>query len=421
MNIIFTLEELKNTLYRILDSSDFQLTRVNFDQQEDWEINNGALCHKSKGFFCITGLKDADLQKEYLILFQPQSAFTGILITVIDNEIFLLVQARIEPGNTGIIQLGPTVQSTPANFLRLHGGKSTPYLDLLYGINNNVISFNSTNHLDLGKTYYQKTKWLNYALVNDLVETEGSFVWAPLKVLAEAAEEDYLLNTDLRSLLAVYDWDYLINPEINLNYEISNILKHFLLKKDFIKCHNNFVQIDKSNKFRITNHGIFSKEEDALEIGMYKVKTKHREVNHWFQPLWGAKSKGLVLLLCRTDENKLDFEYLLSVKKEIGISGHYSIAPSYLIYPNEHVSSELNQVGQTLYKYTQSDEGGRFINHEYLFRIAEVHKDIPITEHQFWVSSEELKKILSMSNLASIQLRNICSVLIKNLNKKYFI
>jgi len=420
MSVAYTGKEIKQFLVMLLDSANFALNRINFDDQSDWRIVSGRLSHKSKGFFSINGLSASTQQQEVLILFQPQSAVTGILICLIDGEIFILVQARIEPGNTGIIQLGPSVQSTPANFLRLHGGKSTAYLDFLYGANDQVKSFHATNHIDLGKLYYQKTKWLNYALIDEPIKTEPGFIWASLKALIDVANDDYLINTDLRSLLAVFDWDSFTYPHLDPIHCNGDILKYLLNQRDHIQCRYQFVDIDKSDSFHITNQSISARYEAGLDIGMYEVKTKYREVNHWIQPLWGAQTMGLALLLCRDHPSGTGYEYLISIKQEIGISGSLSIGPSYLIYPNEEVDPALKQTGETLYHFKQSDEGGRFIKHEYLFRVAKTAADIEVADNQFWLSAQELKQILGLPNLASIQLRNICAVLVEELNPKTF-
>lgn len=405
-----------NYFSEVRKSSGFELNRIDFDQQEVWKIKKGILSHKSGGFFNIVGVKNTIDYKCDLFLFQPQSALTGLLIHKTNDEIYILVQARIEPGNTGVLQFGPTVQSTPSNYMRVHGGKSTSYLSLFYSANENILGFNSTNHLDLGKIYYQKTKWLNYALVDHLVETENSFIWSPLSVLMEAAHKDYILNTDLRSLLAVYDWESLLGFQPNNDFNHTNILQYYTTKRLGINCIDRFVPLDKAESFRISNNAIYSNNEKDSEIGLYSVRTKHREVDAWIQPLWKAKDKGMVLLLCRHYNSEKDVEFLLSVKYEKGISGKLSISPSYLKYPNELVDDSRSNIGTTLFEFHQSDEGGRFINHQYHFRVAEVQSSISVDPNQFWVSTGELKKILSTPCMANIQLRNICSVLVKKMN-----
>lgn len=411
--IVNSLSSLQHFLSKILQSCSFELERTTFSQQQEWLIKDGILSHKTGGFFHIIGLNHANSDLDNIFLFQPQSALTGIIFHHDGTEIYLLTQARIEPGNTGVVQLGPTVQSTPANFLRLHNGKKTPYLDIIYSGHKDVIGFNSTNHLDLGKLYYQKTKWLNYAEVDHFLDTQDSFIWVPLSVLLEGAKVDYLLNTDLRSLLVVFDWDSLENKSISQQQTNSNILHYYLNQVQPINSNCRFIKLDNSENIVVTNDGVRVLDSNQ-KIGLYNIQTKYREVNQWTQPLWKAKNKGSVVLLCRNFSEQPEF--LLTVKEEPGVANGLSISPSYLCYPDDEPDPHFSKMGSSLIKFWQSDEGGRFINHEYLFQVIEEKQEMPIKDNQFWVNVMELKKLLSTPNLCNIQLRNICSVIIDKLN-----
>jgi oxidase EvaA len=416
MKIINNTADLNRFLTEILDSATFQIDRIDFDSQDSWVIKDGALTHKLGGFFHIIGVENGAKKESDLFLFQPQSALTGILIHKSQGEIYILVQARIEPGNTGVIQLGPTVQSTPSNYLRVHGGKHTSYLDYFYSFNKHVVGFNSSNHLDLGKRYYQKTKWLNYAETDKFTETDDSFAWVSLRALLELSSANYLLNTDLRSLLAVYDWDAIFEPKPQKALLDSQILNYLNKSRLNINCEDRFISLKEADNIVVAKNTIYCKKDSGSEVGLYKIATKYREVGSWIQPLWSATERGLVTLLCRNYNSNEETEFLITVENEEGISGQHCISASYLRYPNEEIDSGLKQIGTTLKEFYQSDEGGRFINHEYLFRVAEVAQDFEIQKNQFWLKAWELKSILSISNLANIQLRNICSAVIYKLN-----
>jgi len=419
-NIAHSLDELRKKLSKVLETSEFQINRIDFDQQDSWIIRDGIMSHKSGGYFHVIGVQNTQDQTDNLFLFQPQSAITGILLHKMNGQIYVMVQARIEPGNTGVLQLGPTIQSTPANFLRAHGGKSTLYLDFFYSSHKSVLGFNSSNHIDVGKLYFHKSKLLNYALVDHLMETEHTFYWTPLSVLLEAAKEDYFVNTDLRSLLGVYDWDSLLGIESKKDFEPSKILEYYLMKRSTIHCSDRYIPIDKSEHFCITDNSIYSKANPNSEIVLYSIGTKHREVSEWVQPLWKANDKGRVLLLCRNWDSDENLEILLTVKEERGVAGKYCVSPSLLTYPNENINKEYFNTGETIHEFYQNDEGGRFINHDYLFRVAQVDQHIELAENQFWVNFKELKNILCMHNVPNIHLRNICSVIIDRLNPNAF-
>jgi oxidase EvaA len=198
------------------------------------------------------------------------------------------------------------------------------------------------------------------------------------------------------------------------------MMQYYFEKRSGINCKNSFVAIDETEDFCITKNSIYSKSDRNSEIGVYSIKTQHREVSEWVQPLWRAENKGVVVLYCRNYTSNINLEFLLTVQYEKGISGNLSISASYLRYPNEKIEKSLAHAGETLYEFHQSDEGGRFINHEYLFRVAEVQNNIQIEENQYWVNIVELKNILSIHNMENIQLRNICSALIEQLNPNIF-
>jgi oxidase EvaA len=418
--VAHTLADLKAFLSETLHTSSFRIKRTSFDAQEEWLFKDGMLSHKTGGFFHVIGVNDAEDGSDTLYLFQPQSAVTGIIIYPSDNGSgpYVLTQARIEPGNTGVIQLGPTIQSTPANFLRLHNGKKNPYLDYLYSGHQHVTGFHSNSQLDLGKRYYQKTKWHNFALVDSLLETADTYIWVPLSVLAEAMKMDFVLNTDFRSLIAIFDWDSLSGQSAHSERTPSSaILEYYLKKSQPVHCRNKFIPVDQSSAFTIEDQAIRI-NKNGQEVGLYQIETNHREVQRWTQPLWKAERRGKAILLCSNLSGQRVF--LLTVEKEKGTPSSFSVSPSYLFYPEDTPGPEVKHLPPPFARFAQSDEGGRFINHEFEFQLIEVNNDFAIRENQFWVGIDELKRILSTSNLCNIQLRGICSLLIEPLNPLTF-
>ena len=416
MKIISNHNELIGFQNEILETSGFEMKRIEFDSQNDWLIKDGFFSHRTGGYFHVVGIRNAKDTKADIFLFQPQSAITGLILCKRKNEVYVLVQARVEPGNKGVVQFGPTIQSTPANFHQVHGGKKASYLSYFYSANEKVIGFNSTFHHDLGKRYYQKIKWLNHAQVDELIETANSYAWCSLSALINSAGVDYILNTDLRALIAIYNWDSLFELPTRPEIDGSEILSYYRQKKETINTVNRFIDLKSVEGIQITNESIFSEHDPGSEVGLFSIQTKHREVDAWNQPLWISKEAGLVLLLCRNYSKNWETEFLLSVEYENGLSGGYCISSSFLRYPNENIDSSLADLGSTINEFYQTDEGGRFLDHEFLYRIAEVNPEFEIKENQFWVRLEELKRILSISGIPNLQLRVISSLLVERLN-----
>ncbi len=418
MRIAKSARELETFLQNTIEQSDFTLSRVKLSEQQDWNLIHGVLGHKTGGFFYITGLIDNISDEEQLVLYQPQSAFNGLVIHKQDKKVYILLQARIEPGNSGIGQYGPTIQSTPANYLRFHGGKETPYFDFFFKYSPEVQPIANSTQLDLGKRYFQKSKVLSYVESSSLVKTEENMIWAPLEVIADVLHHDNFLNTDLRSMISVFDWDIFLSEDSDsISYMTSSSVEnpsfdHNLSGKNMGKL----VPISKLQNWELKDEGIVDQADSGISVNLYKVACTNREVKTWVQPLLCASNRGLITLLMRQVNNT--FEFLLSYRSEFGISGEKVLLPTYIVYPGENFQNQTtsDKEGQVLSEVIQSEEGGRFYLNENLYQVILVDRGFVGNKDQFWISLAHLKELLKTSNKVSIQLRCIASLILKIIN-----
>ena len=432
--------DLKSFLQATIEKADFKLSRVKLSQQQEWNLVHGVLGHKSGGFFYITGLVDNISGEEQLVLYQPQGAFNGLVLRKQEQDVYILLQARVEPGNSGIGQYGPTIQSTPANYLRFHGGKETPYFDFFFKYNPQVRPIANSMQLDLGKRYFQKSKILSYVESDSLVDTAENMIWVPLKAVTEVLHYDNFLNTDLRSMLGVFDWDLFLdrNPSTDIDTTHTNHLgfDHNLIGKNMGKL----VPISQLQNWELTESGIVDRANTGISANIYQIVSTTREVKTWVQPLLCTANRGLITLLVRQAEDKsLDghhsnfpsdkpngmaslrlpqLEFLISYQSEFGISGEKVLLPSQIIYPGENDQNQttLYKDGKVLCEVVQSEEGGRFYQNENIYQIILVDSNVESGDEQFWISADTLKGLLKSSNKVSIQLRCIASLVLKDIN-----
>ena len=409
-----TVADLQSYLQSTIGDSQFELTPVPFSAQDAWQPTNGMLSHKTGGFFHVIGLQHTDTGRQHLALYQPQSALTGLLVCRQNNQWYVMVQARIEPGNIGIGQYGPTIQSTPANYMRLHGGKATPYLDCFMGINPHAQPIAATTHFDLGKRYYQKDKTVSYVETTHLLPTEENMIWTPLPVLAQALALDNFINTDLRTFIAVMDWDVL-----TLKNTLPKPAKlNAAVLYDSHKGLTNYriIPINDLVNWQFGQTGVEATQGQGVDAPVYHVTCTNREVNSWYQPLFRTGGQGLVVLLVRQASRGL--EYLLSIHPEWGINGQLAVHPSFVWYgeernpDNDPDFKEISILADTI----QSEEGGRFYKDENRYRVLEVGPDYAPNEHQHWVNAATLKAVLKSSGRPSIQLRCAAALLVGRLN-----
>ncbi|MCE2821493.1 MAG: NDP-hexose 2,3-dehydratase family protein [Saprospiraceae bacterium] len=416
VNIAETREQALEFLNRITRLSKTEIVRIPMEEQRDWQIRDGVLSHRTNGFFSVAGLTNSQTGEERLMLLQPQSAITGILFCRKNSKIYVLLQARVEPGNVGVGQYGPTIQSTPANYLRWHGGNATPYVEYFNTYNGVGEPVSVSSQLDIGRRYYQKIKTLLYVEAPHLLECTQQMIWVSLDALSELASIDHVLNTDLRSMSAVMNWD----NTVFLNQPVppvpdSGILNYYFNSIKTGQSHWHITPLDKLTGWEIAEGGIIPKHNQPVSVQFYRTTCLTREVGSWVQPLMVAPGRGAVSLFFR--ETPSGKEYLLSILSEEGISGGALIGPTIQQYQEDRQKS---LPGETIISFEQSDEGGRFIHHTSVFSIVRVENDYPAAENQFWVSDLLLKKLISLSNITSIQLRAVCSLLIRDFNVQYF-
>jgi len=90
---------------------------------KEWGMDrDGTFSHEEGRFFRVIGIEVESGKREVSswsqpILDNPGSGIIGLLTKVKKGERYFLIQAKVELGNRGIVQMGPTVQFTPGNYL----------------------------------------------------------------------------------------------------------------------------------------------------------------------------------------------------------------------------------------------------------------------------------------------------------------
>lgn len=104
-------------------STHMHVRNVPLKSLADWRIDQeGYFSHRENRFFRVVGLAVETSGREVArwtqpILENPREGIIGLLVQNIDGHRHLLMQAKAEPGNRPSVQIAPTVQFTPANYL----------------------------------------------------------------------------------------------------------------------------------------------------------------------------------------------------------------------------------------------------------------------------------------------------------------
>ncbi len=405
---------------------DFVLNRVTLPETRGWEIDQGILKHQTGGFFSVVGAR-FEGATDKVLLYQPQSAVAGLLTCIAQGQTHVLLQARAEPGTHGSAQYAPTMQSTLANYLGMHGGKPAAYADQFIRHHASLRHIvHESEQLDLGERYLCKTKRSVILECAPDVEVEEGFIWVPESLLRKAVELPYLFNTDLRAMLGIFPWaaqpgarnalvpsNRLVRQSLELLVNAGAIgAICAALSGEVVP--SEFKPLQQLDNWRINNDGFVEERSvQGFTIEFYYCEAKGREVRSWFQPLLNSQGCGYAALYCREAQGAL--EVLVRIGTESGLKTGQALLPTVLHYP-DWTGGASPAPGKVMASTMESDEGGRFLSDTSRYELVLVPPDHDAGEGEFWVNVAVLKWFLSHSNLCSIQLRGLASMLLGDLS-----
>ncbi len=417
-----------------------------------WRRENGKLVHETGGFFSLIGLRGIAVSGEPHIeqpfIHQPEVGILGNLVRKRNGNLQLLIQAKNEPGNVGSVQLSPTVQATVSNYTRVHKGAPTPYLDHFLSPRLNS-AFSDSLQSEQGNRFFGKYNRNLTVLVKGDGPDPVSEVWrwCDVKSLLRALPIEFAVNTDLRSVLAVSDWDLLagekkpfecwrgrggfgealsesllaINGECEL--PISDILAFLERLRGKAPAAPANCSLAKLAGWNLDEERLIDEEEKLFEVRGYRVHAPDREITHWDQPLVRDLGQGKVMLACQMRKGIIHF--LLRPSWEMGFLEGVQFGPSFQkpptleIFPPPDTSDPvINIIVQGDYAEhisTQfSEEGGRFFHNISRYQIVEFPEStlIPDNGEYCWVTLGQIRQLLKAPGNFTNEARSAIALLL---------
>lgn len=341
----------------------------------DWQIQSGRLINTRSNYFSV-----ALYRKEHECRFmmeQPEGALIMLLVSSFGEEPAALIQLRSEPGLIGMTNLTATIQSTPNNFRREHGGGATPFMEVANDPGTYGRIVYDALQFDWGEFYFKKTKrFLVIDLKAPLPEAPPGFLWVSRQTLARCMLEDHLVSTDLRSCAV-----------------------HWLAGQGADGMTLAGPTRDDSKPSPMDASGIV-KETDSrgVSLDFYEMQTATREVSRWVQPLLRVQSP-IDACLSFSD---ITGERLYAVKRgtQFGLLGTQIWVPA-----------EIGS-GKVVRKSLNSAEGGRFWQSLVRLRLMDVSQAAleSLEEGTQWKSEADLFMLCSSPLQTSLELRLLMSL-----------
>ena len=397
----------------------FRVEPVDLDRLAGWHFTDGGdLRHDTGRFFSVRGLRsrrEDGSRWTQPVLDQPEIGILGILVTPIDGVLHCLMQAKMEPGNSNVVQLSPTVQATRSNYTRVHQGGAPPYLE-------HFVAPRAGRVLSDALQTEQSSWFLRKRNRNMVVETTAEvpvlpdFRWLTLAQVYALLRVDNVVNMDARTVLAGLPLPLaaagaadrspaaLSTDTALLSWLTERRSRHRLEQQpcplgelvDWIRAPDRIERVDRRQ---------FSVRGVAVRAGS-------REVTAWSQPMLRPAARADFALVVRRFDGVP--HALMRAHVAAGTLDEIELGPTVQWVPAEDDPPRYAGLvddaapGEVRYRTVLSEEGGRFyhaLNRYTIVETAAAPVDQP--DEYRWLSIEQLGALVQIGQLVNVEARSL--------------
>lgn len=428
-------------------SSSLHTTLVPLDDLRGWNRDSlsGNISHETGRFFSVIGIHcrhrvdRVEIEWDQPIIEQPETGILGILAKQINGVLHFCLQAKVEPGNIGAIQLSPTVQATYSNYTGVHGGTTPLFLEHFMTPAVGRVIFAKMQTEDGGRFLYKSNRNMIVAAGDDVPEElPDGFIWLTLRQIVSLFEQDNLVNACARSILSglIFTATRTFPPArshtkdgMHSNSDGYDGIRGTLLWLDDRRAANHMqtrrIGLNELQEWSVDGKGFFShREKRFFRIIGLNVSSGSREVQSWCQPIIENPAAGIIGLLIRNGGNGV--ELLMQAKAEAGNRNSVQLGPTVQFTQANYEGSrklikpflyeEFLDTGpfQQLHQSQQSEEGARFYREYHLHRILLLPDgfDLPIPSDYRWLPLEHALFLLHLGEQVNSCARSILSCLL---------
>ncbi|MDJ0466274.1 NDP-hexose 2,3-dehydratase family protein [Streptomyces sp. H27-C3] len=406
---------------------DFQVNRIPLADLDGWnfEPGTGNLVHRSGRFFTVEGLhvtrEEPHQEWQQPIIKQSEVGILGILAKEIDGVLHFLMQAKMEPGNSNLLQLSPTVQATRSNYTKVHKGSNVRYIDYFLSRSPAHQILADSLQSEHGSWFLHKVNRNMIVKTAEDVPEHEDFRWLTLGQIGQLLLADNVVNMDARTVLACAP---VRHEEPGALWPDSEVLSRFSWERAR--------QVVRAERIPLADVAGWKRGEASIdhEEGRYfgvvavSVAAGSREVSGWSQPLFEPYGLGVTAFLTRSFNG---VPHLLAhARVEAGFLDTVELAPTVQYTPENyrHVTGPSRppfldlvldaDASRVRYEAVHSEEGGRFLNAESRYLFVEVSESEAPDEPPpgyLWVTPGQLTSLTRHGHYVNVQARTLLAVL----------
>jgi len=440
------LPAVRQWLRRQQDGARYRIDRMPLAGLNDWSFDpaTGDLGHRTGRFFTIRGLDvrtnfGSTRHWQQPIIDQPEIGILGFLIREFDDVPHLLVQAKIEPGNLGPVQLSPTLQATRSNFTRAHGGRAPDFLDAFLDCDPEDVVVDQLQS-EQGSRFLRKRNRNTVVIVppGDEAGVPDAFIWMTLGQLHALLAEPNLVNMDTRTVLSCLPqaplralradpFAYrlaasLAAVEAGAQHSLGALRNFIARAKTDYELVTRTIPLAQVQGWQRSDADIARADGRYFRVVAVDVEIGEREVARWQQPLIASASGGINAFVCASLRGVLHF--LVQARVEPGTFDIVELAPTVQMTPANYAGA-LPQFGDQVldalacggdrvqFDCAQSEEGGRFYHDANRYVVVEPPgaAALALPRNFAWMSLGQIKYLMQYANVFNVEARSLIACL----------
>ncbi|WP_409493551.1 NDP-hexose 2,3-dehydratase family protein [Amycolatopsis sp. cmx-11-12] len=200
-------DEVLSWITEVRTRTEVHTSAIPLNAVRQWYRTEEKIAHTSGRYFDVIGVDVRAGGREVGHWMQPMIAPIGrgvvaLVVRQVQGVLHALVHARTEPGYVDVIELAPTVQCTPDNYLSLPAAARPRFLDTVLGAEPGQIRFEAILSEEGGRFYHARNRYLVVEVDEDPDLEHSDFRWVTLHQLVDLLRHSHYLNIQARSLVA---------------------------------------------------------------------------------------------------------------------------------------------------------------------------------------------------------------------------
>ncbi|MGC6424322.1 MAG: NDP-hexose 2,3-dehydratase family protein [Lentimonas sp.] len=418
-----------------------EISKIPFDKLVAWHVDpeSGSIVHDSGKFYSIEGYHidtswGSRKSWEQPLINQAEVGYLGFIVKEFDGILHFLVQAKIEPGNSNVIQLSPTLQATRSNYTQIHKGRKPRYLEYFQSAKPSQVLLDQLQS-EQGSRFLAKRNRNIIIKVDEPIDVHENFRWLTLGQLKALMEHDNIINMDSRTVVSGIHYgsghDSVVESEfLKSALETEGFVSGYeaiLSKLTHLKSTQDLslrqVPLNSLQGWTFGEDAIAHDDGAFFRVIAVDVQIEGREVQSWTQPMVEPAEPGLCAFICKEINGLLHFA--VQIKMECGNHDAFEFAPTVQSLEGRDDQGEPidnnpfegyvrnARPEQIQYDAVQAEEGGRFYrddNRNCIVRADETFSE-ELPDNFVWMTLHQICGFLRASNVFNIQARSLIAAL----------